>query len=393
MMVLGAILNLIGNKTPIVKTYLGGGAIVVIFGSAALFTYGILPEYTKDITTNFMKGEGFLNFYIAALITGSILGMNSTLLKKAFLKYIPAILGGVIVAILLTGTVGLIIGYGFSEAVLYIAVPIMGGGMGAGAVPLAEIFAEKIPTMTVEETLSIMVPALALGNAMAIVAAGLLNRLGKGKPALSGEGKLIRDGGEFEVDNSNNSKMSYVTFGKGILVALSFYIFGLILGELINPRLDKIVGVTIHPYALMIIAVAIVKIVNIMPKEYSDAADHWYRFVAANFTSALLVGIGVAYIDLGEIYAALSVQYVLLVFVTVIGAIIGAGVVGHFVGFYPIESSITAGLCMANMGGTGDVAVLSASDRMDMMPFAQISSRIGGALIIILATILIGILL
>ena len=51
-------------------------------------------------------------------------------------------------------------------------------------------------------------------------------------------------------------------------------------------------------------------------------------------------------------------------------------------GFYFIESAITAGLCMTNMGGTGDVAVLSACKRMQLMPFARISTSIGGALII-----------
>ena len=36
LMVFGALLNQIGNVTPIIKTFLGGGAIVCIFGGSAL---------------------------------------------------------------------------------------------------------------------------------------------------------------------------------------------------------------------------------------------------------------------------------------------------------------------------------------------------------------------
>ncbi|MBW8381866.1 MAG: 2-hydroxycarboxylate transporter family protein, partial [Youngiibacter sp.] len=36
MMIVGALLDVIGNNTPIVKTFFGGGPIVIIFGSAAL---------------------------------------------------------------------------------------------------------------------------------------------------------------------------------------------------------------------------------------------------------------------------------------------------------------------------------------------------------------------
>jgi Na+/citrate or Na+/malate symporter len=106
----------------------------------------------------------------------------------------------------------------------------------------------------------------------------------------------------------------------------------------------------------------------------------------------LLVGIGISYTDLGQIAQAFSPQYLLLVFVTVAGAILGSGLVGRLVGFFPIDSAITAGLCMSNMGGTGDVAVLSASDRMELMPFAQISSRLGGAFMLILSSALLQIL-
>ncbi len=114
--------------------------------------------------------------------------------------------------------------------------------------------------------------------------------------------------------------------------------------------------------------------------------------MARNWTFALLFGIGIAYTDLGQVIDAISITYVLIVFAVVVGAAVGAGLVGKFMGFYPIESAITAGLCMANMGGTGDVAVLSAANRMQLMPFAQISSRLGGALILLLASLIVPLL-
>ena len=62
------------------------------------------------------------------------------MLIKASVRYLPVILGGVAVAMGLTGLVGVLMGYGMKEAILYVSLPIMGGGMGAGAVPLSQIF-------------------------------------------------------------------------------------------------------------------------------------------------------------------------------------------------------------------------------------------------------------
>jgi len=41
------------------------------------------------------------------------------------------------------------------------------------------------------------------------------------------------------------------------------------------------------------------------------------------------------------------------------------------------------------MGNTGNVAVLSASNRMEMIAFAQMGNRMGGALVLIFGGILI----
>jgi malate:Na+ symporter len=377
MIVMGAIFNEIGNRLPIVKDYLGGGPIVIIFGSAALVAYGLLPETTVEIVTNFMKGEGFLDFYIAALITGSILGMDRNLLIKASLRYLPVIIGGVVASFALTGIVGALMGYGAKEAILYVALPIMGGGMGAGAVPLSQIFGTSL-NVDPSEVLSKMVPAVALGNALAIVVAGLLSKVGKGKPNFSGEGKLMKAQEDPSDEQKAEIAIDYRFLGMGLLFSTTFFVWGKILAKFIP----------IHSYALMIVTVAIVKAIGIFPEKYEIAAFQWFRFIMTNLTPALLVGIGVAYTDLNEVISAFSLTYLILVGMTIIGATIGSAFMGNLLGFYPLEASITGGLCMANMGGTGDVAVLSAADRMELMPFAQISSRIGGAFMLIVATAL-----
>nr|WP_300001766.1 2-hydroxycarboxylate transporter family protein [Tissierella sp.] len=377
MMVMGAILNEIGNNLPIVRSYLGGGPIVIIFGSAALATYGLIPESATLIIENFMKGESFLDFYIAALITGSILGMNRKLLIQASIRYLPVIAGGVVASFALTGLVGMLMGYGAKEAILYISLPIMGGGMGAGAVPLSQIFGDSL-NVDPGSIFDKMVPAVALGNAMAIILAGLLDKLTKGNKKLSGDGKLLVSQEEMAVESEDEKAIDYKLMGMGLLVATTFFVFGSILSYFFK----------VHAYAFMIITVVIVKAFGLLPEKYELGATQWFKFMMNNLTLALLIGIGVAYTDLADVIAAISPTYVVLVGATVIGAIIGAGFVGKMLGFYPVEASITGGLCMANMGGTGDVAVLSSANRMVLMPFAQISSRLGGAFMMIIATVL-----
>lgn len=53
---------------------------------------------------------------------------------------------------------------------------------------------------------------------------------------------------------------------------------------------------------------------------------------------------------------------------------------------YPIETAIV-NACHSGQGGTGDVAILTAANRMQPMPFAQIATRIGGAIVVTLTLI------
>ena len=346
-----------------------------------------------NIGTFFKTTGGFLDWYIAALITGSILGMNRKLLIKAAARYFPAIFGGLILAFGLCMGVASLMGYPVMNALLLIGLPIMGGGMGAGASPLSKIF-EGSGSMSAAQALSVMTPAVAIGNAISIVLAGVLVKVLRGK--LNGNGALMQAGSidpkELEISPEMQQKRDHIelkNLGIGLLVSGAFFAIGYIL----QGCWDALgTGITVHAYAWMIITVAICKITNIVPENIEVACYQWFQFIMKNLTNVLLLGIGVCYLEIATVISSFSITYLLLCAATCIGAFVGAAFIGRLVGFYPFESGITAGLCMSNMGGTGDVAVLSAANRMELMPFAQISSRLGGAVILLLASLMLSIL-
>ena len=177
--------------------------------------------------------------------------------------------------------------------------------------------------------------------------------------------------------------------GVGLLTSGAFFAWGFICAGVWKALVP---GITIHAYAWMIITVAICKIADIIPENIEIACFQWFQFIMKNLTNMLLVGIGICYLDINTVISSFSITYLLLCAATCIGAFAGAAIVGKLVGFYPFEAGVTAGLCMSNMGGTGDVAVLSAADRMELMPFAQISSRLGGAIILLIASLMLSML-
>ncbi len=197
--------------------------------SGVIGTAGFTDILMKNIDTFFKPSGAFLDFYIAALITGSILGMNRKLLVKAAARYFPAIFGAIAVSFGLAALAGHLTGFGVVKAILLIALPIMGGGMGAGAVPLSKIF-ESAGTMTAEQAISIMNPAVAIGNATSIVLAGILVKLLTGK-FFNGQGSLIKAGANddpvnFEISpemQAKRDKISVKNLGIGLLAAASFF--------------------------------------------------------------------------------------------------------------------------------------------------------------------------
>ena len=379
LMVLGEGLNFLGNHTPVVKTYLGG-SVICILGAAVIQALGLIPEQTHEILDNFVNKEGFLVFYISALITGSLFNIDRGLLIRATVKLLPTAVISLAVGVILSGLLGMVMGDSFLEGILYIGIPMTSGGMTAGAVPLSAMYSSVLGT-DAGQILTRIAPATVLGNCVAIIFGGLANNIGERKPSLTGNGCLVNDG--HEVKKQPPMKPTFALLCTGLIISMAFYELGALCHHFIS---------IVPTYAWMIVAVVIVKGTGILSERLEDAAREWGQFAIHSWTAAALTGIGATLIDLKTILHTITPFYLLSV-VLIVGAItLTAGLIGIKMGFYPLESSIAAGMCTTNMGGSGNVAVLSSSKRMELLPFAQIVTRSCGALMLTIGCVLIQLL-
>ncbi|EOH83150.1 2-hydroxycarboxylate transporter family protein [Enterococcus casseliflavus] len=375
---LGHLLYFIGEKLPIMNSYLGGGSVFTLLGATLLASFHLVPTKVIDAVSDFMGGGfGFLDFYIAALICGSILGMNRNLLVKASTKFIPVALITMAVGFFSVGLVGMLLGNGFADSVMYVSLPMMSGGMGAGITPLSQIYADGLANGNQAAIFSQLAPAVTFGNILAIIGALFIAKA-FAKTKYNGHGTLINATKE-ELEKPKIT-LDAQQIGVGMLFSFSLLVVGAILSDFF-PK--------IHEYAFMIVIVFILKALNIVPKKLEDSVVMFNNVVMTNLTHAVLAGIGLALIDLSTLASAFTWQFVVLCLTSVVSMGAASWFFGMVLGMYPVETAIGAGMINNSMGGTGNIAVLSASDRMEMIAFAQMANRLCGAIVLILGGILI----
>lgn len=115
-----------------------------------------------------------------------------------------------------------------------------------------------------------------------------------------------------------------------------------------------------------------------------------YDVMKVWLTPSVFAGMAISLLDFQSFIDALSVKTLVLSVAIIVGCILGSALIGYLVGFYPIDAAMTGGLCMANMGGSGDMLILAAGNRMDLMTYASISSRIGGAIVLAISGVVFG---
>ena len=375
-MAFGWALGELGSRIPVLKE-IGGAAILSLFVPSAMLAYGWFNPAMKDATTAIMKTSNFLYFYISCLVAGSMLGMNRKILVQGFVRMFIPLLVGTLAASAIGIAVGYLFGFPAYHTFFFILIPIMGGGIGEGILPLSMGYAELgVLGKTQGELIAMLIPAALIGNVVAIVLSGGLARLGQKHARFSGNGLLVRTGDDNELlkEMTASKAIDLKAMGCGMLMACSFWI----LGGLLSPYTG------IPGPILMILSAAAAKVFRIIPAEMEHGAAQMYKFVANNLTYPLLVGLGILYVPWNDLISAFTFGYFCVCAAAVSAMVASGWFVGYLMNMYQVESAVVTA-CHSGLGGTGDVAILSAADRMALMPFAQISTRIGGALMVVIA--------
>jgi malate:Na+ symporter len=359
----------LGKRIPIIRN-IGAAAIFATFIPSFLAFHHLLPASILGSVIDFTKDSNFLYLFIACIIVGSILGMDRGVLIQGFLKIFVPLAAGSIAGAVVGTVVGVLLGLGTYHAFFFVVVPIMSGGIGEGAIPLS-IGYSQILHQQQGDLFAQVLPPVMLGSLTAILLAGTLNYVGKKYPLLTGEGRLQpgeHDELAFQEDDVDNH-VDVPTIAAAVVTAVTLYLIGALAQRLFGfPA----------PVAMLVIAV-LLKLARAVSPSLQLGAFHVYKFFSTAVTYPLLFAIGVSLTPWDKLVAAFTLPYLITIISTVVTIIATGFFVGGWMKMYPIDTAIVTA-CHSGQGGTGDVAILTAGNRMQLMPFAQIATRIGGAI-------------
>lgn len=377
LMAIGGLFFWLGNTIPIVNNYLGGACLLPLLGASFLNFVGLVPETLQNGTKVLMSG-GFQDAYIAMLLVGSILVMDRKILLGATARYMPTILGSQVFALGFCMLAGLITGFGIPEALFNIGAPCMSGGSGGAMTTLPKLYSDLAGTDMSGMAGQFLCYA-SIANVLAVVFAAIGGALTSKVKGLNGNGEILHSKNakmDVEAEKRPGTSPDYAALGSGLFMSFCFYLLGNIFGSL--PGLSVIPGL-----AWTIIFAIIVKCTGILPQTIEDNCVYAMNFALKALLPMLIAGIGINSLKFSTLSEYFTPGAFIVIIMAVLGAFIGAMIFGKISGLWAYEAGVTAGLCCCNIGGSGDLAVLSAANRMNLLAFASISTRIGGALMVI----------
>ncbi|QTX02697.1 malate/citrate symporter [Candidatus Phytoplasma luffae] len=423
-MLLGGIFKKIGNNTPILRN-IGGGAILCLLVPSFIFSYKTDSQQWMKFTEIFKENQKFINenskmgfseFFVAFLVVGSLLSIDQNALKKTVKKFLPLVIISLFISASVIGLVGYFLNptenitktipelnnkYSFWNTIFFIFIPISCGGITCGIIPLKTIMSQGNGTLA-EKFSPIILPSLIMGGIISVIMGGLIKCIfGKSKySSLNGELEKEIFSENKNINTKQNPKEESISYDKiktGFIIILSLYVVSAFLRHLTlistNSLLKLFTTFDItHLFppviVFLVLLIFLLRFFNLIPSYYIERANQASKFVTTTFSDAILVLVGTKLDFKILIDNFQNISFIITCLLCVITTASTAAIIGNLIGYYPVQSSIAAGLCANSIGGAGNIAILEAADSKKLMPYAQISTRIGGDIVVIVTSII-----
>jgi malate:Na+ symporter len=137
----------------------------------------------------------------------------------------------------------------------------------------------------------------------------------------------------------------------------------------------------------MIFIAFLMKVTNAVSPQLQQGGQVVQKFFATAVTYPLLFAVGVAITPWDKLVSAFTFLNIVVVVFTVAVLMTTGFLVARRIRMYPIDVAVVCS-CSAAQGGTSDVAILTAANRLTLLPFCSIATRVGGASMVTVALIL-----
>lgn len=264
----GATCAEIGKRIPYLRR-IGGSAIVAAFLPSYLMSIGLVPDTVSSSITTFTKSSNFIYLFVSAVVVGSIFTMDRDMIIKGFARIFVPMLAGSILAFVAGGLVGMAAGLDLKQVLFFVSVPVMGGGLGEGAIPLSVGYAE-IMGVDSGKVLAQLLPIILLANLCAIVLCGVMSAVGRRYPRLTGNGQLYVGGlsATAPVEGGRSAPISVEWAIAAGMCAITLYLCGVLMHELFGLP---------GPVCMLFLAI-LMKLFNLVPQPLVEGSRTLFKF-------------------------------------------------------------------------------------------------------------------
>ncbi|MEZ0180448.1 2-hydroxycarboxylate transporter family protein ['Camptotheca acuminata' phytoplasma] len=399
-MVLGFSLNFIGNKVPFLNKF-GLGFILCILVPSYLMYSDILGSSAKHNINFFAfnkkdkisQGIDFSKIFIVIIVLSSILSIEFKLLKKVILKFILFSLLSVFISFIVVGLLGYLLNYripsslektsrnSFIDALFFISSPLTNGGVNLGVGGSSGgAYKDTFGQDKDEKIKSILLVPVIIARIFSIILSGMLYYF-LDKTKFSGQGQLQKQKKNSKIIKNKKIPLEYQNIGIGLLIVLGFYS----LGNMINHFLSVNHIIKLDDIVYIIILALIVQFFDLLPKEYKNYLLQIGKIMTVNFTAPVLVLLGLTTNFQVLIDHIVDYRTILLVLFSLLTTISCSFLLASLFNLYHFETSLVVGISSHSIGSTGNVGVMTVSNRMELLSFAMIITRIIGSIVFILS--------